>query len=333
MSNSDKAVKSSQAKTLYDDLRNRHEGVKESIAPEYADLTFPVTQGAHCFHEGVYYRAKQNIQTSEAWNPAHWETDAIEAELSSQKSAINVLEPAATSGDVGKFLKAKTVSDGKVTEYEFGEGGSGGVSDVKVNNVTVVSGGEANIPIANDALGVVKIDPNSSHGLTVNTNTGMLMIQEASNANVKAGTNEYKPVVPYHQHQSTFYGLAKAAGADEKDSTESLGTYTENARSAISQMLNAPVSVSGTTPSITAKAGVRYICGEVATLTIVVPATGIIDVVFESGSTATVLTVTPPTGVTAVKWANGFNPASLEANTVYELNIADGKYGVACEWT
>lgn len=89
MSNSDKAVKSSQAKTLYDDLRNRHEGVKESIAPEYADLTFPVTAGAHCFHEGVYYRAKQNIQTSEAWNPAHWETDAIEAELSSLKSAIN----------------------------------------------------------------------------------------------------------------------------------------------------------------------------------------------------------------------------------------------------
>ena len=41
------------------------------------------------------------------------------------KSAINVLEPSASASDVGKFLKAKTVSGGKVTEYEFGEGGGG----------------------------------------------------------------------------------------------------------------------------------------------------------------------------------------------------------------
>lgn len=37
------------------------------------------------------------------------------------KSAISVLEPAATAQDVGKTLVAKTVADGKVTEYEFGE--------------------------------------------------------------------------------------------------------------------------------------------------------------------------------------------------------------------
>lgn len=47
------------------------------------------------------------------------------------KSAFEVLEPIATSGDVGKALIAKTVENGKVTEYEFGEAGGGISSDVK----------------------------------------------------------------------------------------------------------------------------------------------------------------------------------------------------------
>lgn len=93
-------------------------------------------------------------------------------------------------------------------------------------------------------------------------------------------------------------------------------------------------TVSGSTPSITGVAGNRYICGEVSTLTINAPASGCIDVLFESGSTATVLTVTSAkTGVSVIKWANGFDPTSLEANTVYELNIMDGEYGVMGKWT
>lgn len=91
------------------------------------------------------------------------------------------------------------------------------------------------------------------------------------------------------------------------------------------------IQVSGTTPSIVAEDNTRYICGEVATLSITVPASGIIDVVFESGSTATVLTIIPPTGVT-IKWANGFDPTSLDANTIYEINIMDG-LGVVGSWT
>lgn len=91
------------------------------------------------------------------------------------------------------------------------------------------------------------------------------------------------------------------------------------------------VSVSGSTPSITAQPGVRYVCGECSTLAITVPATGIVDVVFESGSTATVLTITPPTGM-SVTWANGFDPTALEADTTYELNIMDLR-GVAASWT
>ena len=101
---------------------------------------------------------------------------------------------------------------------------------------------------------------------------------------------------------------------------------------ALAKDINPVAEVSGSTPSITAVAGTRYICGEVSTLTIVVPASGCIDVTFKSGSTATVLTITPPSGKT-VKWANSFDPTSLDANTTYELNILDGELGVACSWT
>ena len=113
--------------------------------------------------------------------------------------------------------------------------------------------------------------------------------------------------------------LAKVSGTDYNTAwtTPYTGTVTE--------------TVSGTTPTITAQADHRYICGEVSTLDITLPASGCIDVVFTSGSTPTVLTVTPPSGVT-VKWANGFDPSSLEANTTYEVNVCDG-LGVAASWT
>lgn len=91
------------------------------------------------------------------------------------------------------------------------------------------------------------------------------------------------------------------------------------------------IVVSGSTPTITALAGKRYICGEVSTLDITLPDSGIIDVVFESGSTPTVLTITPPTDQT-VKWTGNFDPTTLDANTIYEINIADC-LGVGAGWT
>ena len=157
----------------------------------------------------------------------------------------------------------------------------------------------------------------------------------ATAAQVKAGTASDAMIAPSVQDASTFYGLAKAAGdTSQSASSNAVGVYTEDAKSKISDMLNAPVSVSGSTPTITAKPGVRYICGEVSTLAVQAPESGCIDVLFESGSTATVLTVTSAkSGVSAIKWADGFDPSSLDANTVYEINIMDGEYGVAASWT
>lgn len=210
-----------------------------------------------------------------------------------------------------------------------GGGGGGGVSDVKVNGTSVVTDGVANVPLATEnTIGVVRVDPNYGTGFYSNR----IIIARAPDDFVKNSVNGYRPIVPMTQHLSTFYGLAKAAGADMKDiQNPTVGVYPELQKSAISQMLSAPETVSGSTPSIVAKPGVQYICGEVSTIDITVPATGIIDVIFESGSTPAVLTVTPPTGVTVV-WPDWFDPTDLEANKVYEVNIANGRLATVMVW-
>jgi hypothetical protein len=58
-----------------------------------------------------------------------------------------------------------------------------------------------------------------------------------SSAAVKGGTESYRTLKPSNQHESTFYGLAKAAGADMKNSDNAIGTYTAAAKSAIQKML------------------------------------------------------------------------------------------------
>ena len=205
------------------------------------------------------------------------------------------------------------------------------VQDVQVNGTSVVNQGVANVPLATGSrFGAIKVP--TAGGLFAED--GSIYVNSATSAHAKAGTQSFWPITPARQHESVFYGLAKAAGdSTQSASSNTVGTYTETAKSKISDMLSAPVTVSGTTPSITAMAGVRYICGECATLDITVPASGDVEIIFDSGSTATVLTVTPPTGVAAVKWANGFDPTALDANTRYDIIITDGEWGLAASWT
>ena len=96
-------------------------------------------------------------------------------------------------------------------------------------------------------------------------------------------------------------------------------------------MLIAPTAVSGTTPSITAEPGKRYVCGECTTVGITAPENGIVEVVFDCGATPASLTVTPPAGK-SMRWADGFNPASLDANATYCIRIMDGRLGSATKW-
>ena len=205
-------------------------------------------------------------------------------------------------------------------------GGTRVPHDVQMNGTSIVTNGVANVPLATRTTPGVTIP--SGMGVSVN-NAGELYLFPASSGQVKAGTNIYVPIMPYNQHESVFYGLAKAAGdSGQSASNNAVGTYTEEAKSAISEMLNAPVTVSGSTPQITANAGIRYVCGEVSSLSFTPSQTGICDVIFTSGSTATTLTI-PNT----VKFPSWFDKTSLDTNTTYEINIMDGVYGAVMTWT
>lgn len=114
------------------------------------------------------------------------------------------------------------------------------VSDVQVNGTSVVVDGVANVPAGGDTYGVVKFNTNGNHGIKVSGTTGNLLIAQATSENIKAATESYRPVAPQHQHESAFYGLAKAAGSDEKDSILPVGQYTDAAKKAIRQMLGIP---------------------------------------------------------------------------------------------
>ena len=200
------------------------------------------------------------------------------------------------------------------------------VSDVQVNGTSVVTGGVANVPLAGyDHHGVVQIA--NTYGMGI-TSGGHIFPYSATAADIKAASSGYKVISPNNQHTSAFYALAKAAGdSTQSASSNAVGVYTEDAKSKISDMLNAPVSVSGSTPSITAKSGVRYVCGECATLSFTPSASGDCEVIFESGSTATVLTL-PNT----VKMPDWFDATSLEANRTYDIIITNGVYGVVTSW-
>ena len=84
---------------------------------------------------------------------------------------------------------------------------------------------------------------NVSYG-TSTTNYGHIQISSANSALIKSGynnvTGDFKPIVVNNQHEAVFYGLAKVAGADEKDSELPLGTYSAAAKAAIQTMLGVP---------------------------------------------------------------------------------------------
>ena len=108
------------------------------------------------------------------------------------------------------------------------------VEDVQVNGTSVVSNGIANVPIASASnLGLVKT---AGTGIFINS-SGEMSTVKATSAQIKAATANFTPIVPSNQHESTFYGLAKVAGADMASSSNSVGTYTDEAKTAIRSML------------------------------------------------------------------------------------------------
>lgn len=69
-----------------------------------------------------------------------------------------------------------------------------------------------------------------------------IKIVKAAADQVKLGTHVSRPITPYSQHESTFYGLSKAAGVDLANETVTVGTYPETSKAAIRTMLGATSS-------------------------------------------------------------------------------------------
>lgn len=152
-------------------------------------------------------------------------------------------------GDVftanGKLYKATAaiaadaaiITDGANANCEETSVGDGFPHDVQVNGVSVVSDGVAEIPLAKlNTLGVLRAQ--TDRGINYMTD-GVIQISNA-NGVVKPGTNMWRPIVPMIQHESTFYGLAKAAGdATQSASDNAVGTYTDEAKAAIRTMVGA----------------------------------------------------------------------------------------------
>lgn len=110
------------------------------------------------------------------------------------------------------------------------------------------------------------------------------------------------------------------------ETAQTTNSKLDNIAAAIVSGRLVPVTVTGTTATIVAEAGKRYICGELTELNFTPPAEGITDIIFTSGTTATIVTLLPTNGV---KMPDNYN---IEAGKKYEFNFLD-RMGVFQSWT
>ena len=112
------------------------------------------------------------------------------------------------------------------------------VTDIQIDSSSIISNNVATIPIASTStLGVIKV------GIGLSITNGVLSPSSATTTQVKQGSSAYVPIVPSNQHESVFYGLAKAAGdSTQASSSNAVGTYTAGAKSAIQSMLDIPMT-------------------------------------------------------------------------------------------
>lgn len=127
-----------------------------------------------------------------------------------------------SGGSAGDVLVKKTGTDYD-TEWSDDLSYLTNVADITVGNTSAVY---------NHAV-------KFSNGVFYYSNTSkQITINGAVTNEIKTGTNDEKPIVPNRQHDSVFYGLAKAAGdSTQSASSNAVGTYTDAAKVAIQKML------------------------------------------------------------------------------------------------
>lgn len=155
-----------------DGLKSAYDSGKGMIAPDYANLTFPVTAGTYCIYGGALYYAKQDIASSEAWTAAHWQAAKVGQEVAELKSAKadksttpGIVEPEETGADLyvcdsdGNVI-AKFV-DGHIVTKNFDS------SSIQFDLIMEADSDEADLYIS-DSFGNVVAEFKDGHIVTKN---------------------------------------------------------------------------------------------------------------------------------------------------------------------
>lgn len=154
-----------------------------------------------------------------------------------------------TNGEYNSNTGVPTIQNPNETTIYLVPDGTGNdlyVEWIYVNNAWEISGSASinltdyvkNTDYANSTTGgVIKLGQRTSSGLAMGSD-GKLFLSRADISEIKAATSTVLPIVPSHQHESVFFGLAKAAGdSTQNGSNNSVGNYTNNAKAAIKNML------------------------------------------------------------------------------------------------
>ena len=299
------AQSASDAESAKDDAVTAKEAAEEAAEKaEEASIHAPIIQG------GYWY----------IWNNGQYVDTGVRAE--GQKGDQG--DPG-EKGDTGNGIAniAKTETSGLIDTY----------------TVTYTDGTTTTFTVTNGAKGDKGDTGATGNGIQSITKTG-------TSGNVDTYT------ITYTNGQTTTFSVTNGAvssvagktGAVTLDANDvafsESGTYDDGTvgkelfdqKNAISQLESevvTDVTVTGTVVTIVAQENKRYLCGTVSTIDVTPCATGAFDLIFTSGSTAAVLTI-PNT----VKWQDSsFDPSALDADTTYEISVAEGTLGLVASWT
>lgn len=224
----------------------------------------------------------------------------------------------AIAGIGGRLATAETALEGKVNTADVNTALS---TKANTSDVNTALSGKADKSYVDTELASKANSSDVETALSTKANTSDVNSALA----LKANTADMNTALALKANSADVQTALAGKASTDVATTGANGLMSSTDKAKLDNV-GSVVTISGTTPTITALSGVRYVCGEVATLDITPCASGICDIVFTSGSTATVLTL-PST----VKFPDGaFTP---EADTTYELNIMDGVYGAVMAWT
>ena len=139
------------------------------------------------------------------------------------------------TGDSGVYVGTSVPTDENVNVWIDSDGNPDAVvTDMQINGTSIVMDGVAEIPLATkNTFGIIR----PHYGLQTN-GAGIIMTYPATESDIKKGTDNFHQIGAGTAHTATFYGLAKAAGdTTQSQSSNLVGTYTEEAKTAIRTML------------------------------------------------------------------------------------------------